>query len=146
MGDHAVPDVVVAAARSWIGTPYRHRASLKGVGTDCLGLVRGVYRDVYGAEPESPPPYSRHSSDAAGVETMADAAARHLDAVTSGDFEPGDVLLFRWRASLPARHAGIAATASSMVHAHSGASVCEIALSPWWLRRLAFVFRFGMRR
>ena len=28
----------------WIGTPYRHQASLKGVGCDCLGLVRGVWR------------------------------------------------------------------------------------------------------
>ena len=25
--------------RSWIGTPYRHQASLKGVGCDCLGLL-----------------------------------------------------------------------------------------------------------
>lgn len=31
---------IVAAARGWIGTPYLHQASLKGVGTDCLGLVR----------------------------------------------------------------------------------------------------------
>ncbi len=28
---------IVRAARGWIGTPYRHQASLKGVGTDCLG-------------------------------------------------------------------------------------------------------------
>jgi cell wall-associated NlpC family hydrolase len=33
---------IVAEARTWIGTPYRHQASLKGVGCDCLGLVRGV--------------------------------------------------------------------------------------------------------
>ena len=38
------PEEIVAAARSWIGTPYRHQASLKGVGCDCLGLVRGVGR------------------------------------------------------------------------------------------------------
>ena len=35
-------EAVIAAARGWIGTPYLHQASLKGVGTDCLGLVRGV--------------------------------------------------------------------------------------------------------
>jgi NlpC/P60 family putative phage cell wall peptidase len=46
---------IVAEARSWIGTPYRHQASLKGVGCDCLGLVRGVWRAVLGAEPEAVP-------------------------------------------------------------------------------------------
>ena len=50
-------DDIVAAARGWIGTPYLHQASLKGVGSDCLGLVRGVWREVMGAEPETPPAY-----------------------------------------------------------------------------------------
>jgi NlpC/P60 family putative phage cell wall peptidase len=35
---------IVVATRDWIGTPYQHQASLKGVGCDCLGLVRGVWR------------------------------------------------------------------------------------------------------
>ena len=46
---------IVARARAWIGTPYRHQASRKGVGCDCLGLVRGVWRAVCGAEPEVVP-------------------------------------------------------------------------------------------
>jgi NlpC/P60 family putative phage cell wall peptidase len=43
---------VLALAGGWIGTPYRHQASLKGVGCDCLGLIRGIWRGVYGHEPE----------------------------------------------------------------------------------------------
>ncbi|MGA8997361.1 MAG: peptidase P60, partial [Pseudolabrys sp.] len=39
---------IVAETRRWIGTPYRHQASLIGVGCDCLGLVRGVWRAVVG--------------------------------------------------------------------------------------------------
>ena len=39
---------VVEAARGWLGTPYRHQVSLKGEGADCLGLVRGVWREVAG--------------------------------------------------------------------------------------------------
>ena len=42
---------IVGAARGWIGTPYRHQASLKGVGCDCLGLLRGVWRELKGEEP-----------------------------------------------------------------------------------------------
>jgi cell wall-associated NlpC family hydrolase len=36
------PDIV-EEARSWLGTPYHHQAALKGVGCDCIGLLRGVY-------------------------------------------------------------------------------------------------------
>ena len=52
-------EVIVAAARRWIGTPYRHQASLIHVGCDCLGLVRGVWREVIGDEPEAAPPIRR---------------------------------------------------------------------------------------
>lgn len=134
-------EAIVAEARSWIGTPYRHQASLKGVGCDCLGLVRGVWRALYGAEPESVPPYAPDWAEAARGEPFAEAALRHMIAI-EGAFAPGDVLLFRWRAGLAAKHAGIATAQDRMVHAHERACVAEIALSPWWRRRIAFVFRF----
>ena len=103
-------DDIVAAARGWIGTPYRHQASLKGVGCDCLGLVRGVWRAVTGEEPERAPPYTRDWAEAASAETLAQAAARHMIAMPLDEFGPGDVLLFRWRAGNPAKHAAIVAT------------------------------------
>jgi NlpC/P60 family putative phage cell wall peptidase len=133
---------IVAEARSWIGTPYRHQASLKGVGCDCLGLVRGVWRAVIGAEPEAAPPYSPDWAEALGEETLAAAAARHLAPVALGEIEPGDVLLFRWRAHLPAKHAAILVEPDRMVHAHDSAAVAEVYLASWWRRRLAFAFRF----
>ncbi|MFZ0845977.1 MAG: hypothetical protein WAM62_09315, partial [Pseudolabrys sp.] len=55
---------------------------------------------------------------------------------------PGDVLLFRWRNNLPAKHAAIVTAEALMVHAHDGASVAEVAIAPWWRRRLAYAFRF----
>ncbi len=133
---------VVAAARGWIGTPYLHQASLRGVGCDCLGLVRGVWRDCMGEEPEVMPAYSPDWAEAGGVETLAQAAGRHLLSVHGSSFEAGDVVLFRWRPHLSAKHAGIATGAASMVHAQDGLAVSEVALSSWWLRRVAFVFRF----
>ncbi|MCX7351592.1 MAG: NlpC/P60 family protein [Alphaproteobacteria bacterium] len=135
-------EAVIAAARGWIGTPYLHQASLKGVGTDCLGLVRGVWREVMGAEPEAPPPYAPGWAEMGGGEAMAEAARRHLIEVPCTAYRAGDVLLFRWRAQLPAKHAGIAVSRDAMVHAQEEAAVTEVALSPWWLRHLAFVFRF----
>src|ERR1700761_5901826 len=87
---------IVAEARAWIGTPYRHQASLKGVGCDCLGLVRGVWRAICGHEPEPVPPYAPDWAEASGREALAGAAARHLVEIDARQFAPGDVLLFRW--------------------------------------------------
>jgi NlpC/P60 family putative phage cell wall peptidase len=136
------PDRIITEARSWIGTPYRHQASLKGVGCDCLGLLRGVWRGVMGEEPELPPPYSPDWAEAAGNETLRDAARRHLVEVGPAAFRPGDVLLFRWRDHLPAKHCGMATAADAMVHAHNGAAVAEVAMTAWWRRHLAYAFRF----
>jgi len=114
---------IVTEARSWIGTPYQHQASLKGVGCDCLGLVRGIWRALCGAEPEAMPPYSRDWAEAAKDETLANAATRHLIAIEGEAFLSGDVLLFRWRAGLAAKHAAIVTAPDRMVHAHDGAAV-----------------------
>lgn len=133
---------IVREARSWIGTPYRHQASLKGVGCDCLGLVRGVWRAFYGAEPEQVPPYARDWAEAADHEPLAEAGFRNLVPVALDEIRPGDVLLFRWRTGLVAKHAAIVSEAGTMIHAHDGAAVAEVALAPWWRRRIAYAFRF----
>lgn len=135
-------DRIIAEALSWIGTPYHHQASLKGLGCDCLGLLRGVWRAVMGSEPEMPPPYSPDWAEASRADTLVEAARRHLVEVEDRAFEPGDVLLFRFREQLPAKHCAIAVTPGTMVHAHDGAAVCEVAIRPWWQRHLAGVFRF----
>ena len=105
---------LVAEARDWIGTPYRHQASVKGVGCDCLGLVRGVWRACIGDEPEKPSPYAPDWAEARGEETLARAAFRHLVPVARDDIGAGDVLLFRWRAGFIAKHVAIAASAMRM--------------------------------
>src|SRR5690625_1163036 len=83
---------VVAAARRWIGTAYLHQGSCLGVGCDCLGLVRGVWREVMGAEPERPPAYTPDWAEATGEERMLAAAARYLVPV-KGEARAGDVRL-----------------------------------------------------
>jgi NlpC/P60 family putative phage cell wall peptidase len=134
------------AARHWIGTPYVHQAATKGAGADCLGLLRGVWRDLYGGEPEPVPPYSPDWSEAARDERLWRAAARHLREVPGqAPLQPGDVLLFRMRAGAVAKHLGIVAetgTNPSFVHAYSGHGVVESPLSTPWKRRVAARFRF----
>lgn len=133
---------ILAEARAWIGTPYLHRASLKGHGADCLGLVRGVWRALVGPEPEAMPAYAPDWAEAGRRETLADTARRCLVQVPVEKAAPGDVLLFRFRAHLPAKHAVFLSEEGRMIHAYDGASVCETTLSPWWRRRLAYAFAF----
>src|SRR5690606_4437229 len=73
---------VVAAARAWLGTPYRHRASTMGAGCDCLGLLRGVWRALYGAEPAQVPPYRADRHDPGHEGALRRAAERFLAAET----------------------------------------------------------------
>lgn len=136
---------VVAAAQGWIGTPYRHQASVKGAGADCLGLVRGVWREVVGAEPEAPPVYSTDWGETGGEEVLREAALRHLASV-AGAPKPGDVLLFRMRAGGIAKHLGIMARGGRFVHAYNRHGVVESALSEAWARRIAAVFQFPIER
>lgn len=135
-------ELIIAETRQWIGTPYRHQASLKGVGCDCLGLVRGVWRNVIGTEPERAPPYAPDWAEAARGEPLVEAAVRHLQPISIDQFAEGDVLLFRWRDGLAAKHLAIVTAPDLMVHAHDGACVAEVALAPWWRRRIAYAFRF----
>ena len=132
---------IVEHAHRFIGTPYHHQAAEIGFGCDCLGLVRGVWRALYGSEPESPGAYERGWAVASGDEILRDAADRHLIAIDRETFSAGDVLLFRWRSDLAARHLGIATSRTSMVHAHESAAVVEIPLG-LWARKLAYAFRF----
>lgn len=139
------PDVI-SAARAWLGTPYRHQASCRGAGADCLGLVRGVWRDVLGTEPERPPAYSPDWAEATGEERLLSAAIRHLVRVSPDSATAGDILLFRMIDRGPAKHAAILVSETlddgRIIHAYSGHAVCETALTKGWRRRLAGVFRF----
>jgi NlpC/P60 family putative phage cell wall peptidase len=133
---------IIAEARRWIGTPYRHQASVRSHGCDCLGLVRGVWRACIGPEPEQPGAYAPDWAEATGQETLQAAALRHMRPVAVEALTGGCVVLFRWRADCVAKHVAILTDDATMIHAHDGASVCEVAFAPWWRRRLASGFAF----
>jgi NlpC/P60 family putative phage cell wall peptidase len=136
---------IVAAARSWIGTPYVHQCALRGAGSDCLGLVRGVWVQVYGSEPEAVPAYSMDWSEPQGEERLWDAALRHLQPKPVAQADTGDVVLFRMRQGAVAKHLGIisqSGPAARFIHAYSRYGVVESALSAPWRRRVVACFEF----
>ncbi|MGR3501007.1 peptidase [Pseudaestuariivita sp.] len=138
------PDIVVEA-RTWIGTPYLHQASACGTGTDCLGLLRGVWRSIHGTEPTEVPNYTRDWSEPQGDEQLWRAAKAHLVPRDLADAAPGDVLLFRMRHGAVAKHLGIQGqigAAPTFIHAYTGHSVVESPLSRPWARRIVARFAF----
>ena len=134
---------VLSIAESWLGTPYRHQASAKGIGCDCLGLVRGVWRELYGEEPEEITPYARDWAERGGEDRLMNAARRHFGPpLLVAEMLPGDLLLFRWRPDCAAKHAGIFCGGHQFIHAYEQAAVVRSALVPSWRRRITGVFRF----
>lgn len=134
--------LIIAIARTWIGTPYHHQASLKGTGADCIGLVRGIWRELIGEEPERLPAYSGDWAEATGRESMLQAASRHLVPIEPQLIREGDVIVFRLRAEAVAKHVGVVSGLGRMIHAQEGAPVCEVNIGPWWRRRIAGAFSF----
>ena len=133
---------IIVEARRWIGTPFHHQASTLGAGTDCLGLIRGIWRALYETEPEIVPPYTPDWAEATGRETLLEAARRNLVEQPIVQPHPGDVLLFRLKPNGPARHCAILSDMDQMIHAWSGYAVAEVPFDPAWRRRLSHVFRF----
>ena len=140
---------VVARARLWIGTPYQHQASCRGAGTDCLGLLRGLWREMLGAEPEEVPAYTPDWSETARTEELLLGARRHLIAIEVERRAAGDVAVMRMSENAVAKHVGVISRSDAgfetLIHAYSGHGVVESSLTPAWRRRIAAVFRFPKR-
>jgi len=144
-----VSAAVVAAARGWLGTPYRHQASVRGQGADCLGLVRGVWREVVGDEPETLPAYRPDWAEVGGEETLLGAARRWLVEIPVERAGLGDVLLFRMASGSPVKHCAILSEVGGpeprVIHAYWGRAVVESWIGPWWRRRLVAAFGWPPR-
>lgn len=147
---------IVAEARLWLGTPYHHQGSVLGVGCDCVGLVRGVYRGLIGPEPEDRPNYSMDWGEVNGAETMLEYFFKYLSAIPCFDNPltgvmtvrrriantPGVVLAMRWKPGLVAKHCIVTIGNGQAIQAVNNNVVSEFELSDWWLSRCAAAFDF----
>ncbi len=145
-------DRIIAEARSWLGTPWRHQASVKGVGCDCAGLVRGVGNALglmdcregavgtaefagYGRAPE--PKRMIRALDRFMTRSSR-AAARQPDALEP---VPGSVLLIRF--DRDPQHLAILTLEDTIVHALASAGcVVEHRLSADWRARVVAAWSY----
>lgn len=134
-------------AHAWIGTPYQHQASLKGVGCDCVGLIRGVWREHYGDEPMALPAYSPDWAEVGGHEVLLHGLAQHFSPVALCEARAGDVLVFRMKPGAVAKHAAILLhdfgdPRAQIIHAYWGHAVVASWLRPFWHKQAVAAFRF----
>ena len=134
---------IVDEARTWLGTPYQHQASIKQVGCDCLGLLRGVWRQLLGAEPEAMPAYGPRWNESSETDLLVAMAERNFTAIAAhAELNLGDILLFKYRLDLPTRHLAIVTSDAKFIHAYVGRGVVENSFSPWWKRHLSHRYRW----
>ncbi len=133
---------IIDEALSWVGTPYQHQCAAKHAGCDCLGLVRGIWRKLYGDEPAKIPPYTPNWAESGEEEILKSACDHHLDAVALKHAKPADILLFRMQAGVQAKHMAILVEPDLIVHAYWGRAVTRSFLAPFWVRRRAYAYSF----
>ncbi|MFT6657622.1 NlpC/P60 family protein [Maritalea sp.] len=138
-------ELVVEAARGWKGTPYRHQAAQKLVGCDCLGLIVGIWHELFGASSFEIPPYSSNWRDGMHAEALSALANKHLVKLEATPLRKGQIVLLHLRAGLPAKHCAIISSQTHFIHAQERIGVVEVPLSNWWRRRIVAQFSFPER-
>ena len=126
MADSEADDraAVVAAARSWLGTPYHNCADIRGVGVDCGMLLVRVFVEL-GLPAVRPAAVSGRLASAPRARS-AISASSSIAAARSYSPQPGDVMVLRYGRCYS--HGGIVTNASplTIVHAyHPARSVIE---------------------
>ncbi len=138
---------IVETARTWLGTPYLHQASVKNIGSDCLGLIRGV-----GAElgylpanlPQIDPRVVGYGSHPYGL--MVPLMKEYLDEADRNNPQIGSVLIFRIRDE--PQHCAIVSDIKPdgtiyMIHAYqTHPFVVECLIADLWQKRITHIFDY----
>lgn len=131
---HTFPSPAQAAGRaadideafSWIGTPFRNCANIKGLngGVDCAMCIATVLISTGRIPPFDPRPYSPaallHSSEEIGLAWMDRLGAREIEKP-----RPGDVGI--WQFGRIFFHYGLVINATEIIHAFRPAGFVTLA-------------------
>lgn len=133
-------DKIIAEARTWLGTPWHHQASVKGVGCDCIGFVRGVAEKFVGSVPlalDYTPTWHLYRAEP----RMYLGFKQHCDEIAPEDMRTADILVFG-AGKGPAHHCAFLTPEGGLIHCYQEAGrVVEHGFSPLWRPRLRHAFR-----
>jgi NlpC/P60 family putative phage cell wall peptidase len=89
---------IVLEAKTWIGTPYHHKAKVKGTGVDCAMLVVGIAENLgYIEKGIEPPVYSNewhlHNKEEKLLQTLEAYGCTQIE---NDEAQYGDILTFKY--------------------------------------------------
>ena len=132
--------MVVAEARSYLGTPFHDQARVKGVGIDCLGLLVGIAKTFKFAD------YDTTDYHIPNPKVMKQKLDEYLDPVPPSSIQVADVLYLRSERS--PQHLAVVVEIHPelrIVHAFNWPKVMKVVetnAGEYWMRRLAGAYRF----
>lgn len=136
----------IADAHAWLATPYVHQQRVKGVGTDCIGIVGGIARDrdhPDGVAWERDPDAHNYSKTPEPRKLVA-LANRYLDPIRIADIQAADVVMIRVEED-PQHFAIVVAVepVPYMIHASNlTGRVVKNRLDPRWRARVLRAYRY----
>lgn len=94
MGEAEERTRVVAAARSWLGTPYHEHACVKGAGADCAMMPKAAFEEALGIKIDFQPYSSQwflHRSE----ELYVNKILEHAHEIDEAQAKPGDMVVYK---------------------------------------------------
>lgn len=138
---------LVEEARSWIGTPYRLRARVKGAGCDCATFLAEVLIACGFADREELGVYAHdwfhHTSEERYLLQLVRHAPHTLDTVAyqTSDIQPGSIVLTHAARSKIYNHGGVVIAWPKIVHAIAPAvEEADAGRHPLWAYHAIAVF------
>lgn len=129
-------DAFIAAAESYIGTPFKHQGRLPGLHLDCAGTMVCAARAA-GLPVADRIDYGRRAQGAE-LEKELDAQS-FLDRVPVGELLAGDLLVMQFTGA--PQHLGVF-DGQFIIHAYQPAGkVCRHTLTDEWRKRIIRVYR-----
>lgn len=135
--------VYVDEARRWIGLPWQHQASLKGVACDCVGLIRGVYKEVTGITIPVVANYPATWHLFKSEPWLYNECCLNLDEIPIEEAGKGDVFIFKYKKRFPAHHIALFTGEGTIIHSYlEVGKVVESHYTDEWKRMTCNAFRF----
>ncbi len=141
----SIQEQIVAEARRWKNTPYKHQGKTLGKACDCAGILIGIAHNLFGIKDNYDSRYGRNPNNWVLKQELENLSVlvRKNDA---NDIEIGDIALMSLEQSRIPHHVGIISDYSDksfgLIHCYSSIGrVVEHRLNDVWKSRILNLYR-----
>lgn len=147
LSEASIRQKIVLEAHTWVGTPYKRRAMLKGVGADCATFLFCVYRTLELVPDEKIGMFGddwfHHTESEHYMERLIRHAPKVVEAVgyLTSTHQPGNILLMKAGGGRRWNHGAIVLDWPRCIHAiRPHVAEFDITTDPMWSYQVISVF------